>query len=108
NRNKVGIVDLRSRAVTTFDDIQSFALSNDGAHVALRRYPAAGRRTADVIVRDLDAATDLAFGNVAELAWSDDGAMLAMTIDVDGKTGNGVQLLNAQTNVVRSLDASDN
>ena len=46
-----------------------------------------------MIVRDLDAGTELTLGNVAELAWSDDGALLAMAIDVDGKTGNGVQVL---------------
>jgi dipeptidyl aminopeptidase/acylaminoacyl peptidase len=107
NRNKIAAVDLRSGATTTFDDVQSFSLSADGSHVALRRYAAAGKRGADVIVRDLDAASDLTFGNVAELAWSEDGAMLAMIIDVDGRTGNGVQLLNAQTGAIRSLDAAD-
>ncbi len=107
NRNKVGVVDLRSGTVATLDDIQSYTLSADGSHVALRRYPAGGRRVADVIVRDLDAGTELAFGNVSESAWSDEGSMLAMTIDVDGHTGNGVQVLDTRTGVVRSLDASD-
>jgi dipeptidyl aminopeptidase/acylaminoacyl peptidase len=107
NRNKVGAVDLRTGVTTTFEDVQSYSLASDGAHVAMRRYPAAGRRGADVIVRDLDGATELAFGNVAESAWSDDGSMLALAIDVDGKTGNGVQLLNVRTGAMRSLDASD-
>ena len=107
-RNKVGIVDLRTGATTTVDDIQSYALSSDGAHVALRRYAAAGRRGADVVVRDLDAGTDLTFGNVAEQAWSDDGGFLAMVIDVDGGTGNGVQLLDVRSGAIRSLDASEN
>src|SRR5207253_2667670 len=84
NRNRVSAVDLRSGNTTMFDDVQVFSLSSDGSHVALRRYPAAGRRATDVIVRDLDAGTELAFGNVSELAWSDDGAWLAMVIDVDG------------------------
>ena len=92
---------------TTLDDVQSYTLSGDGSHVALRRYPAGGRRAADVIVRDLDAGTELAFGNVSESSWSDDGAMLAMTIDVDGHTGNGVQVLDTRTGAIKSLDASD-
>ena len=109
NRNKVGIVDLRSGTTSTFDDVQSFSLSNDGAHLALRRYPATpGRRGADVIVRDLENATELAFGNIAESAWNEEGNLLAMTVDVDGKTGNGVQLLDVRTSAIRSLDASDN
>src|ERR1051326_1896754 len=111
--NKAGIIDLRSGTMTILDDVQSFSLSKDGSHVALRRYapplpsaPAdAHGRGADLIVRDLDQGTQLAFGDVAEYAWSDDGALLAMVIDVAGKTGNGVQLLDAAAGTVRSLDA---
>jgi dienelactone hydrolase len=108
NRNKVGVVDLKSGATSTFDDIQSFSLSSTGSYVALRRYGAGGgKRGADIIVRDLEAGSELAFGNVAESSWSEDGALLAMIIDVEGKTGNGVQILNPQTGAVRSLDTSD-
>jgi dienelactone hydrolase len=108
NRNKVGAIDLRTGAQTTFDDVQSYSLSDDGSHVALRRYPAQGRRAADVIVRHLDAGTELAFGNVSDMAWSKDGALLAMAIDVEGHTGNGVQVLNASTGALRALDAGTN
>ncbi len=108
DRNKVVVVDLRAGTSQAFDDVQSYALSSDGSHVALRRYATPGRRTADVIVRDLDAGTELTLGNVSEMAWSDDGAQLAMTIDVEGKTGNGVQLLSTKTGAIRSLEATDN
>ena len=108
SRGKVGAIDLRTGMQATFDDVQSFALSSDGAHVALRRYPSPGRRSSDLIVRDLDAGTELTFGNVSEMAWNDDGALLAMTIDVDGRTGNGVQLLDARSGAIRSLDATSN
>jgi dienelactone hydrolase len=105
-RNKVGIVDLRSGVTSTYDDIQSFTLSNAGSHVALRRYPAGqGRRSADVIVHDLDAGTDLTIGNVSELAWNDDGSMLALAVDGENHAGNGVQLLNVQTGALKALDA---
>lgn len=108
NRNKVGLVDLRAGTTTRFDDVQSYSLSSDGSHVALRRYGTPGRRGADVIVRDLDAGTELTFGNVAESSWNDDGSQLAMIIDVEGKTGNGVQLLDSRSGTIRSLDASTN
>ena len=107
NRNKVVAVDLRTGRSSTFDDIQSYALSNDGMHIALRRYGTPGRRSADVIVRDLDGGSDLTFGNVSEFGWNESGSLLAMTIDVEGHTGNGVQLLNTQTGAIRSLDAGD-
>ncbi|MGH7620589.1 MAG: prolyl oligopeptidase family serine peptidase [Gemmatimonadaceae bacterium] len=107
NRNKVVAVDLRTGRSTTFDDIQSYSLSGDGTHIALRRYGTPGRRGSDIIVRDLDAGTDLTFGNVSEFGWNESGSLLAMLIDVEGHTGNGVQLLNAQTGAIRSLDAGD-
>ena len=107
--NKVGIVDLRTGTSTVFEDVQSFVVSADGVHAALRRYAPAGRigRGADLVVRDLGAGTEVTFGNVSEYAWSDDGALLAMAIDVDGKTGNGVQLLDAASGSIRPLDAGD-
>ena len=107
SRNKVVAVDLRSGSSTTFDDIQSYSLSNDGVHVAFRRYGTPGRSGADVIVRDLEAGTDLTLGNVAELAWNEQGSLLAMAIDVEGHTGSGVQLLDVRTGAIRSLDAGD-
>ncbi len=107
NRNRVGIVDLRTGTTTDLADVQSFALSKDGSHVALRRYPAAGRRGADLVVRDLEQRTDVTFGNVSEFAWSDNAPLLAMTVDVEGKTGNGVQVFDAASGSIRSLDAGD-
>ncbi|HEX5435739.1 MAG TPA: prolyl oligopeptidase family serine peptidase [Gemmatimonadaceae bacterium] len=107
--DQVGIVDLHSGAVTVEDDIQSFSLSEDGVHVALRRYAPRGSRShgADLVVRDLARGTDVTFGNVSDFAWSDDGALLAMAIDVDGSTGSGVQLLDVATGALRSLDSRD-
>jgi dienelactone hydrolase len=108
SHNKAGIIDLRSGATTTLDDIQSYTLSNDGTHVVFRRYASPGRHSTDAIVRDLDAGTELTLGNVADLAWNDDGDLLAMVIDVEGRAGNGVQLLDTRTGAIRSLDAGDN
>src|SRR4051812_25231377 len=42
-RNKIGIVDLRTLTTTVLDEIQSFVVSKDGHHVAMRRYPSTGR-----------------------------------------------------------------
>src|SRR5206468_2375905 len=78
NRNSVGIVDLRTGTTSVLQDVQSFVLSDDGSFVALRRYPAAGRAGADLVVRSLEQGTDLTFGNVVEFAWSDASPLLAM------------------------------
>ena len=107
NHNKVEVVDLRSNTSTTFDDVQSYSLSSDGSRVAFRRYNTPGHRGADVVVRDLAAGTELTFGNVSDFAWNGEGSELAMIIDVDGKTGDGVQVLDVKTGALKSLDASD-
>lgn len=105
-RNSVGIVDLQRGTTTVVADVQSYSLSDDGRHVAFRRYPATGRRTADLIVRNLESVEELTFGNISEFSWSDDGAVLAMAVDVDGGTGNGVQVLDVTRGTLKSLDAT--
>ena len=104
NRNKVGIVDLRAGTTSSFDDVQSYSLSSDGSHVALRRYGAGRRGTGRDRARPR-AGTEVTFGNVAESSWNEAGSQLAMIIDVEGKTGNGVQLLDVKSGAIRSLDA---
>lgn len=88
--------------------MQSYSLSSDGSHVALRRSGTAGRRATDVIVHDFNTGTDLAIGDVTDLAWSDDGSHLALIIDADSKVGNGVQLLDVKTGALHALEASAN
>jgi dipeptidyl aminopeptidase/acylaminoacyl peptidase len=110
NRNKLGIVDLSTGAATTLDDVQAYAVNKSCSHVALRRYQTPGApqsRGADLVVRDLGQGTSISFGNVAEYSWSDDGALLGMVIDVNGKTGNAVQVWSTTTGALKSLDASD-
>jgi dipeptidyl aminopeptidase/acylaminoacyl peptidase len=111
--SSVGVVDLGSGAAMIMHELQSYALSSNGHHVALRRAPAqtlgqgTPSRGADLVIRDLATGMDVTFGNVAEYAWSDDGSMLAMVIDVAGKTGNGIQVFNTATSTIRTLDSSD-
>jgi dipeptidyl aminopeptidase/acylaminoacyl peptidase len=107
--DRVGIIDLARGTKIILDDVQSFTLDKSGRYVALRRYAGADRhgRGADLIVRDLAQGTNVTFGNVADYAWSDDGNFLAMLVDVDGETGNGVQLLDVATGTLRALDSGD-
>ncbi len=59
-------------------------------------------------VRDLATGRDTTFGNISEYDWqdSDRSHLLAMVISADGKIGNGVQLFDPQTAVLRVLDSS--
>jgi predicted peptidase len=128
-QNKLGLLNLESVETSTFDGIQSFAFSSDGAYLAMQRYrperpsgPAAssGRNGSGgsgesedtpgttLIVRELASGRDTTFGNVSQFVWQDaeNSHMLAMTISADGKTGNGVHLFDPESAVLRVLDSS--
>src|ERR1051325_8949498 len=81
--------------------------SPDGRFVSMTRYAAEGKKTSEVLVHDLANGTRLSFSNVGEQAWAESGALLALTIDTDGGVGNGVQLYDARTGVVRALESSN-
>jgi dipeptidyl aminopeptidase/acylaminoacyl peptidase len=61
-----------------------------------------------LIVRTLASGREMLFGNVSQYAWQDTerGHLLAFTISAAGKTGNGVQLFDPATGVLRVLDSS--
>jgi predicted peptidase len=105
---KVALVDLRTNQTTIIDDIASFEFNGDGRFVTLRGYAAKDQkhRGMPLLVRDLASARQLTFGNVAEFAWQDEaGSLLALTIDGETKVGNGVQLYDAATGVITTLDS---
>ena len=108
-RNKVGIVNLATGAVTTIDEIASFSFSEDGRYLAMRGYAPEGRKSkgVDVVVRDLAAGTNTSFGNISNLAWRDQGTLLAMTVDAENRTANGVLVFDPATGALRTLDNGD-
>jgi dienelactone hydrolase len=63
---------------------------------------------ATFLVRDLAAGKDTTFGNIGEYAWQNDerSHLLALTIAADGKAGNGVNLFDPKTGVLKVLDSS--
>jgi dipeptidyl aminopeptidase/acylaminoacyl peptidase len=135
-QNKMGVVKLATGETTTTDAVESFAFSPDGTCLAIRPYGAdagsgagaapaggggrGGARGGDtsaaaddrpgtaLIVRSLATGREMLFGNVSQFAWQDieGGHLLAFTISAAGKTGNGVQLFDPATGVLRVLDSS--
>ena len=107
-QNRLGLLELRTLQITEIDRVASFALSRNGQHLAMRGYPPEGRTTdaVDLLVRDLAAATTTPFGNVTAYAWSEASPLLAMSVATEGGAGNGVQLYDAASGVVRVLDSS--
>jgi dienelactone hydrolase len=121
--NKLALLNLTSRELTTVDGIESFAFSADGTQLMMRRYaperpekkdaPASGLDPgeapgATAIVRDLATGRDTTFGNVGEAAWQTKGRLLALTIDAEDRAGNGVQVFDPAGATLRVLDSSSN
>ncbi|MEP6494954.1 MAG: prolyl oligopeptidase family serine peptidase [bacterium] len=105
-KNSLEVRSLATGQATAVADISNFSFSPDGHFISMARYPAEGKRTSEVLVQDLGAGTRLSFANVGEQAWADGGSLLALTIDTEGGAGNGVQLYDARTGVVRVLESS--
>lgn len=108
-QNKVGIMNLGTAETTVIENIASFNFSDDGRYLALRGYPVTGRKSkgVDVFVRDLAAGTNTSFGNISNYAWRQKGTLLAMTVDAENRTGNGVLLFDPATGVLKTLDSGE-
>ncbi|MGE0441571.1 MAG: prolyl oligopeptidase family serine peptidase [Gemmatimonadales bacterium] len=107
-RTSFGLLDLATGQTLVIERIASFRFSGDGRFVALRAYPPEGKTTeaVDLVIRDLATGAMTSFGNVTEFAWSDRGASLAMTVETEAGTGNGVQLYVAAAGRHRVLESS--
>jgi dipeptidyl aminopeptidase/acylaminoacyl peptidase len=125
--HKLGLLNLATGEQTVVDGVEAFAFSPTGKFIAFHRYPAekpekkdspapdeeAPAPGATLIVRQLADGHDTAFGNVSEFAWQDvrlHGHLLAMAMNAAStegeKTGNGVQLFDAETGALRLLDSA--
>lgn len=105
-KNELGLVDLAAGTMDTIDDVQSFVFSDDGAHLAMRRYKAEEQKDwsgTNLVVRTLATGIDMNFGNVAEFAWQDEAALLAMVIDAEGQAGNGVGIYDPAAGTLRMV-----
>ena len=117
----MGLRNLVTGEVATFDSTESFAFDASGTHIAMKRYAAEAKDEerekgneepdtpkpgATLLVRDLASGRDTTFGNVAEYAWQSAGELLAMTISAEGKSGNGVQIFEPATGALRVLDSA--
>jgi dipeptidyl aminopeptidase/acylaminoacyl peptidase len=122
---QLGLLELATGKKTTVDGIESFALAPTGTHIAMRRYgaeresagagsgPTPGGGNTEVVqpgtalvIRELATGRDTTFASVTDLAWQDEGSLLAFAVTVEGGVGNGVQLFDASTSSVRALDSS--
>jgi dipeptidyl aminopeptidase/acylaminoacyl peptidase len=104
--NAFAMRNLVNGDTVAISEVTAFAFNPSGGFISVTKYAPEGKRVSDVLVIDLAKGTRLSFGNVAEQAWSETRPLLALAITVDGGTGNGVQLFDGASGVVRVLDSS--
>ena len=133
-QSKALVVNLATGAQREFDRIRRIAFGGDApTYLALQAYGAdapsgggngggpapgapgmggnlfggGGGRVdgADLLLHELGTATVFNVGNVGDFAFSDNGRLIAYTIDARDMVGNGVQLRDLTTGVVKSIDA---
>ncbi len=111
-RNKLGLINLATGEKKEFDGVRRFVFNGDKpTWIAMQSYaePAAAGAArsdgTDLVLYKLAAGEAVNVGNVAEFAFDDSGEWLAYTIDAHDEIGNGVQLRNMRTDVVRGIDA---
>ena len=134
-QNKMGLLNLATGEKKEFDKVRRFAFNGDKpAWVAMQGYPetaasgaadaAAGRggrggaapaaaphrpraQPPELIWCSTTSRSSDAInvGNVAEFGFDDSGEWLAYAIDARDQIGNGIQLRNMRTDVVRAVDS---
>lgn len=131
--NKLALVNLATGEKKDFDRVRRYAFNGDkptwlaiqappeapaanaNAATGARGGGAAGAAGAgvaagstegsDLLLYKLASGEAVNVGNVAEFAFDDSGEWLAYTIDARDEIGNGVQLRNMKTDVVRAIDS---
>jgi len=107
-RTKLGLRNLTSGDTAEIENVASFSFSDDGRYLVMQRYKAEEQKHdgADIVLRDLASGLDTNFGNVATYSFNDDGTLLAMIIDAADMAGNGVQVYDAASGMLRTLDSA--
>jgi dipeptidyl aminopeptidase/acylaminoacyl peptidase len=102
------LIDLQSSAKYEVPDVESFAFSSNARFLGVRRNRAQGvtHTGSDVVLRDLRDGTVRNIGNVSEYGFNDSGSLLAYTVDAADRAGNGIYLMDLQSQLTTTLDAA--
>jgi len=103
-RDDLGLLDLVTGEQRVVAEVERFAWSGGGAYLAIARYPEDDTR--NVVVEEIATGQPVSFANVASWAWQDEGSLFAFAVHGENGVGNGVQLYDAASGRVRSLDSS--
>ncbi len=102
------ITTLATGAQQNFPGVRSTTLSPDGRHAALLGYAPTEIRNKGATLRVVELASGetMTFHDVAELRWTDRGALLLMVIATGTPTANGVQMYDPGSGRIRNIETS--
>jgi dipeptidyl aminopeptidase/acylaminoacyl peptidase len=123
-QNRTAIVNLETRAKVEVPNVRRFAVAPGRGWIAMHKYApesagsaapaAAGRAPAgssgaasDLVLRELATGQQIVIGNVADFGFDKKGRHLAWIVDTQDRTGNGLQIRDMETGVIRSLESDD-
>ncbi|MDE0075519.1 MAG: prolyl oligopeptidase family serine peptidase [Gammaproteobacteria bacterium] len=107
-REGAALLDLATGDMREFASVSGWSFDSSGRFLALRADPPeepAGKG-ADLRIVVLATGSETSFGNVGEMAWSSSGSRIAMVIATGTDLGNGVQVYDAGSGTLQSVDAS--
>ncbi|MFN3191769.1 MAG: prolyl oligopeptidase family serine peptidase [Aureliella sp.] len=113
-KNKVVLLNLETGQKTEFDKAQSFRFSSENPKcLAVHKMKPKGRPSGDggwdgtdLLIHDLESESQINVGNVKTFSFNKAGDLLALVIDAEGKSGNGVQLFYVDDSRIEILDSS--
>ena len=107
-QSSVALVNLATGEKRDFEKVRRFSFAPKRPNwLVLQRYAAEGAAGAgsDLLLVDLRSGSVTSIGNVGDFAFDDAGGWLAWTIEGRDLVGNGVQVRDLRTDVVRVLDS---
>lgn len=107
-RTGAAVMNLATGERQAHEQVRAHSFDATGQYLALHGYApeAPAGKGADLRVVHLSSGSVMNFGNVGDFAWSDRGSLLAMTIATGTTMGNGIQVHDAASGRLRSLDGS--
>lgn len=105
---KLTLIKLGTDTSKTFENISTFAFNGKAStHLALtlsQDGKTGDAKGADLLLYNLQSEKKQNFGNILEFAFNKPGNYLAYTVDAANQSGNGLYLLQLNTNSLQILD----
>lgn len=107
---KAELLNLASGEKYTVENASSFSFSKDSKFFAMMKAKQEGEgkpKGSDLILRNLGTDAVFNIGNVLDYKFNKPGTLLAYTIDVAEKKGNGIYLLELGSGMLKPLDTGE-